>query len=189
MKKLHAVTRFVGTLFATLFFMAITADASAAEKPLRAYVIKAAFLYDMAKSTAWPRSAGQTLDFCIHGPDPFGAASALIDGLPVRDRVLDVRTVDQAGDLAGCDMVFFGVSDAAEVQGLLMMIDGRSILTISEMPSFVQNGGMVRLKAVNNRLRFDINPPAIRRAGLIVSTDALELADSMAVDAAQSVQR
>jgi hypothetical protein len=56
------------------------------------------------------------------------------------------------------------------------------------MPNFIQSGGMVQLKEVDNRLRFDLNGLAIRQTGLIVSIEALELADTVAVGAIDQVQ-
>ncbi|MGH6934199.1 MAG: YfiR family protein [Dongiaceae bacterium] len=188
MKNKRAMKTVLGSLLAAAVLVMAGDDAIAASRASRAYMIKAAFLYDMSKSTNWPRSAGRELDFCISGQDPFGDAAALIDGKPVNGRVLRVHTGVGANGVTGCDILFVGGSDPAEVNDLLATIGGTSVLTVSEMPDFLERGGMVRLKDVDNRLQFDVDLLAIRRAGLVLRTDALELADSVSAITAGTIQ-
>lgn len=152
-------------------------------------MIKAAFLYDMARSTQWPSSAGPAIEFCIYGSDPFGQSAGVIDGQPVHARVLEVRAGIEMDEAGSCDILFIGSSAADEVPELLAATQGRSILTVSELPDFTKQGGMVRLKEVDNRLRFDLNLTAVWRAGLEVRSDTLELADSVTTKAADAQVR
>ena len=54
---------------------------------------------------------------------------------------------------------------------------GRPMLTISDQPGFVDRGGMIEMKLVAGRTRFDINLAAARAAGLNLSSQLLQLAE------------
>jgi len=49
-------------------------------------------------------------------------------------------------------------------------------LTISAYPGFVRAGGMIEIAMLNDSIRFDINLPASRRAGIHFSPQMLRLA-------------
>ena len=53
------------------------------------------------------------------------------------------------------------------------------MLTISDVPDFAAQGGMIGLKLRADRVRFDINQGASRRAGLVLSSQLLKLADEV----------
>jgi hypothetical protein len=50
------------------------------------------------------------------------------------------------------------------------------VLTVSDDQKFLDQGGIVRLRQVDGRLRFDIDAGAARRAGLRISSQMLQLA-------------
>jgi hypothetical protein len=149
----------------------------------RQYLIKAAFVYDMLKATQWPKASGPVV-LCVLGRDPFGAAWQSIEGRPVGKGKLQIATVQAGSGFAGCDALFVGVSERARWPQIRAALDARPILTLSEMTGFAQDGGMVALMAVDNRLRFDVNLKAVRKAGLSIDTNALEQANEVHAQAA-----
>jgi hypothetical protein len=158
--------------------------AAAAETAVREYLIKAAFIYDMLKATQWPKAHAGRVVLCVLGRDPFGAAWRSIEGRPVGRGKLDVVQLQDANGLAGCDALFVGTSERAAWQQIRGALAARPILTMSEMTGFAQDGGMVALMNVDNRLRFDVNLKAVRKAGLAINTDALEQANMVHAQAA-----
>ncbi len=154
----------------------------------RQYLIKAAFIYDLAKYVQWPADAGDDLALCTLGNDPFGAAWKAIAGKRVGERELRIVKARSATNLVGCDILFIGESEQLELPRLLAHTRTLPILTVSEMANFPQHGGIVTLKAVDNRLRFEVNLAAARHAGLVLSPDVLELAEVVQVEAEQTGQ-
>ena len=150
----------------------------------REYLIKAAFIYDMIKATRWPNAKLGRVVLCVLGRDPFGAAWQSIEGMPVGERKLDVTPLPPQGDLAGCDALFVGTSERGRWPQIHAALAARPVLTISEMAGFSLDGGMVTLMNVDNRLRFDVNLKAVRKAGLSIRTDALEQANMVHAQAA-----
>jgi hypothetical protein len=150
----------------------------------REYLIKAAFVYDMLKATQWPKAGSGRVVLCILGRDPFGAAWRSIVGRPVGKGRLDVAPVQAGSDFAGCDALLLSTSERARWPQIRAALGTRPILTMSEMVGFAADGGMVELMAVDNRLRFDVNLKAVRKAGLSINTDALEQANMVHAQAA-----
>jgi hypothetical protein len=150
----------------------------------REYLIKAAFVYDMLKATQWPKARSGYVVLCVLGRDPFGAAWQTIEGRPLGKRKLDVAPIQAGNDFGACDALFVGTSERAQWPQIRTTLGARPILTMSEMVGFAQDGGMVALMAVDNRLRFDVNLKAVRNAGLSIDTDALEQANMVHAQAA-----
>jgi hypothetical protein len=161
-------------------------DAAAANTAAgqREYLIKAAFVFDMLKATQWPKGGSGRLVLCVLGRDPFGAAWRSIDGRPLGKGKLDVVPIHGGSDFAGCHALFVSTSERARWPQIRGAIGVRPILTLSEMTGFAQDGGMVALMTVENRLRFDVNLKAVRKAGLSIDTDALEQANMVHAQAA-----
>jgi len=157
---------------------------AAAATAQREYLNKAAFIYDMLKATQWPKVRGGRVVLCVLGRDPFGVAWHSVEGRPVGAGKLDVVAVQGAQDFAGCDALLVGTSERERWPQVRTALDARPILTLSEMSGFVQDGGMVALMNVENRLRFDVNLKAVRKAGLNINTDALEQANMVHAQAA-----
>jgi hypothetical protein len=150
----------------------------------REYLIKAAFVYDMLKATQWPKVRSGRVLLCVLGRDPFGAAWRSIAGRPIGKSKLEVAPVQAGGDLAACDALFLSTSERARWPDIRAALGTRPILTMSEMTGFAQDGGMVGLMAIDNRLRFDVNLKAVRKAGLSIDTNALEQANMVHAQAA-----
>jgi hypothetical protein len=150
----------------------------------REYLIKAAFVYDMLKATQWPKTRSGRVLLCVLGRDPFGAAWRSIAGRPIGKSKLEVAPVQAGGDLAACYALFLSTSERARWPDIRAALGTRPILTMSEMTGFAQDGGMVGLMAIDNRLRFDVNLKAVRKAGLSIDTNALEQANMVHAQAA-----
>ena len=154
---------------------------SAAAKASREYLLKAAFLYNFAKFTTWPEDAiagpKKAVHLCILGKDPFGAAMGSIEGRSIRRRRLVTVRIARVSDAGGCHIVFIGRSEEKRLRAILDDLRERPILTIAEMSNFAQIGGIIGLKTIEDRVRFDINLDAANAADLKISHKLLRLAN------------
>jgi len=150
----------------------------------REYLIKAAFLYNFAKFTAWPGRAftADERDFqlCIFGADPFGAALDSLAGKEVRGRKVVIRRVERPAEARDCHLLYVSESEKADLPKLIELLDRRPVLTIADMPEFASAGGMITLKIVDNKIRFEVNLEAARRANLTLSSKILRLSSPSA---------
>lgn len=152
----------------------------------REYLIKAAFVYELIKATRWPRQATGHILLCVHGIDPFGSAWESIRSRPVGAGRVQIRRLQPTSPIAACDVLFIGSSDRDWWEQSRTSLIGQPVLTLSEMTGFARAGGMVTMMNVDNRLRFDVNLPAVHRAGLTINTEALELANIIHAGSAQA---
>jgi len=143
--------------------------------------VKAAFLYNFGRFVEWPRTAsapaGDPFSICLLGEDPFGPVlEETLEGKEVHGKKLLLRRIGSAKDTLRCQILFISSSEDSHLTEILTLLAGRSILTVSEMPRFAYRGGMIGFTLEQNKVRFEINPPAAERGGLIISSQLLKLA-------------
>jgi hypothetical protein len=141
------------------------------------YELKAALTYKLAKFVTWPaeRELKPEFELCVLGTHPFGSALDGIEKLTIKDRPIVVRAIE-ALDPAACDLLFIAESESESLPELLAALADSPVLTVSDMERFAKRGGIVELQSRDNRVGFEINVAAYRRAGLVVSSQLLQLA-------------
>ena len=103
-------------------------------------------------------------------------ALAKVEGSKVRNHAMQIKHYPRVAVISGCHIVFISRSERWRLEKILQDLTGAPILTVSDIPEFSQQGGMITLLTVDRRLRFAINPVAVSRAGLKLSSKLLELA-------------
>jgi hypothetical protein len=144
------------------------------------YQVKAAFLFDFGKFIEWPESSfvGDRSPFsiCVVGKDPFGSALDALRGKLIGHRQVAVWRIKNAGAGWGCQVVFVSASEKSEFDAIFHTLRGSNALLVSDTSGFAAAGGAIELTVEHDHVRFIINPDAIQRAGLRVSSQLLALA-------------
>ncbi len=146
------------------------------------YDVEAAYLYNFGKFVRWPADTAATAPFsiCILGDDPFGTrlttliANETIQGRPVLAR--HIATVTAA---AACQILFLGSSEEPRLAKDLADLQKKPVLTVSNLPDFLERGGIIQFLQVNNKVRFAVNHTAAEPAGLSLSSELLKVAVSI----------
>ncbi len=153
----------------------------------REYLLKAAFLYNLANFTTWPTEAfsgpQKPLRLCILGEDPFGVALESIEGKSIKQRPLVVIRIAQVSDAEACQILFISTSEEERLRAILHYLHERPILTVADIPNFARVGGIIGLKTVEDRIRFNINVDAANAADLKLSSKLLRLGNIVSGDA------
>jgi hypothetical protein len=141
--------------------------------------LKAAIVSKLPQFVEWPEEvlAGRSsYDICVAPPDPFGPdLAALVTDEAVGQRRLVARVVGTPAEVASCHILF--LPSAGETpHPLLTATANHPILTVGDAPTFLDQGGMIALRVVDGRMRFDIDVATARRAGLRISSQLLKLA-------------
>ena len=155
-------------------------------QPSREYVVKAAFLYNFTKFVDWPLEAfpdPEQVELCVLGENPFDSALASMVGKSVRGRKVSVSQIGRVEDGLGCQLVFVSPSERERLAEILTFSSAQNWLTVSDIEGFAQRGGVIGLITVDNKVRFEINLTAARRAGLNISSSLLKLAKVIEDDA------
>ncbi len=145
------------------------------------YEVKAAYLYNFGRFIEWPQNsaASQESEFaiCVLGHDPFGPAlDATISGEKIGGKNVVARRISKAQEAAGCRVIFITPAKGGQMKGILAALGNSGVLTVSDMPMFVDDGGMVQFVMTDERVRFEINLTAARQAGLNLSSELLKVA-------------
>lgn len=143
--------------------------------------LKAAFVFRFPQFVTWPSAAisgRNSFDICV--AESQGTATALREitsgesqnGLPLRVRENPVEL-----NLAGCHVLV--LPGSRPDRDLLKRAAGMPILTVGDSANFLDEGGIIQLKVVDRRVRFEISMPAAVRAGVTLSSQLLRLASQV----------
>jgi hypothetical protein len=145
------------------------------------YEVKAAFLFNFGRFVEWPslNGAASSAPFriCVLGEDPFREhLDRSVKGRQIKGRDVAVERIARADGAGPCQVVFISVSERRALHAILDGMKGFSTLTVSDIESFAEAGGMIHLTLEHGQVRFEINTAAAERAGLKVSSRLLNLA-------------
>lgn len=147
---------------------------------LSEYAVKAAYLYNFGKFIQWPASVEAVkgpFTICVLGEDPFGQdLNAVIAGQTVDGRRVTILRNLTPQETGGCRILFINSSEGNALEDILTALDGKGVLTVSDMPGFLARGGIIHFVTENRRVHFEVNLAAAKRAGLRLSSQLLKLA-------------
>ncbi len=144
--------------------------------------MKAAFLLNFTKFVEFPPDAFESpaspLAICVLGDDPFGSAlDQVVEGNEVNGRKVVVERLQRVPRPKSCQVLFISrqEKDVSEILHAL----GPGVLTVSDRPGFLRQGGIIEFAIDGGRVRFDINRRAAADASLVLSARLLMVARSV----------
>jgi YfiR/HmsC-like len=148
------------------------------------YEVKGAFLLNLTRFIDWPESAFATraspLVIGIVGRDPFGKAlDESLRGQQVNGHPVVVERFADARSIKTCHLLFISASEKPHLTDILKKVEGRPVLTVSELPNFATTpGGMVRIYInPEHKVRLQVNLDAARAEGLKPSAKLLQVVE------------
>jgi hypothetical protein len=167
---------------------ALLLHASAQEQPAppanlpEEYTVKAVFLYSFGRFVQWPAKTfandSEPFVIAVAGEDPFGRAlDEIAAKKTIQDRRIVIRRFAAPDDYRGpCQILFVSRSLKAEAQAaILKKTAGRPVFVVGETPGFCQQGGIANFYVEGDRIRFEINAEAARKAQLRLDAKLLSL--------------
>jgi len=142
------------------------------------YDVEAVYLYNFAKFVRWPAgSPGPTVQICVAAQKVFvDALTKVVAGEHIETRPLTVRTIQRPEDEVACDILFIDASAKDRLAGLLSVASGKPTLTVSDVPGFLDHGGMIQLLLIDNRVRFSVDLRPVARSEMALSSELLKVA-------------
>ncbi len=168
--------------------LAVSTLAPAAEPEAGEYEIKAAFIYNFARYVEWPEGngpdSGEVFIIGVLGDDPFGE---LLDEIArtetIGDKPIVIRRFDTIDDYTPCHILFIAASEQDHLPTIVETLADSPVLLMGDTAGFAREGVAVNFVIERGKVRFEINPAAIARAGLKISSKLLRLATIVAEDA------
>ncbi len=147
--------------------------------------LKAAFVLNFLKFTEYPQTASAAtpppLVIAIIGNDPLAHSfKTILDGKTAQGRRVEVHLFQTGAAWLrfnqACDALYLCQSAQSAWPDIRAALTARPLLTISEIPEFCAQGGMLNLLEQANRIRFEANPAAATKYGLKLRAELLKLA-------------
>ncbi len=140
------------------------------------YQLKAAFLYNFALFTDWPKDGPKAITLCLFGEDPFGEALNQLGGKMIGQRMLAIQRKQGNDPLQACQIVFIAPAAIKRLPRVLETLRDAPVLTVADSPDAAQSGVMLNMAVVQGKIRFTANLRAAQAARLRINSQLLRLA-------------
>lgn len=143
------------------------------------YKLKAALIYKLTKFVEWPQSVQERRRFgiCILGQDDFGSALDTLEARQVGDLPIHIQRFAQSEAVnSSCQILFVSESKRPFLKTILHSLAHLPILTIGDVATFAEKGGMIEFTRGHKHIGFRINVQQADRAGLKIAAPLLDLA-------------
>jgi hypothetical protein len=166
-----------GLVCCALISMAILLGAQTKSSPSEA---KAAFLLNFGKFLQFmpgtePR--GTSFDICILGQDTIGSSiDKAAAGVSINNRPVHVLRIPDITKGRVCAVLFISSSERNDLREDFAILGAVDVLTVSDLPDFLERGGMIQFVNEGDHVRFAVNLDQVNRTHLILSSDLLRVA-------------
>jgi hypothetical protein len=190
--------RYIFAVLLVLLAGAIAPRSRAGSEPSQEYKVKAAFLYNFLKFVDWPKEttadANEPITIGIIGKDPYGNAFEPVKDKDVKGKKVvlkrfksfeelktssadDERQMEKHIEaLKKCHLLFVCSSESKSLKEILKHVKDQPVLTVGEMPGFLEAGGIMNFLMEDNKVRFEVNAAAAKHAKLKIRSQLLRLA-------------
>ncbi len=143
--------------------------------------VKAAYIFNFGRFIVWPeptrRGASSIFTIGVLGDDRLAEdLVALLHDRTIRDQPVDIRRVRAPEDLDDLRILVVGELDSLRWTPSLAALREKPVLIVGSTPEFARSIGHVGFYLDDQRVRFAINPSALRRSNLQASSRLLSLA-------------
>ena len=143
--------------------------------------IKVAFLYKFLSYVEWPpaalRGGASPIVLGVLGDDAIAAElRASVARKRIGQHPIEVRTVDESAALDGVHLLFVGSDESDALVRLAPEAHRRSVLLVTDFDHALEDGSVINLVIVDNRVRFEVSLEAAERSNLKISSRMLAVA-------------
>jgi len=183
-KSLHFLSPNIISSFISLLFLIIFLILShniKAQKLSTEDKIKASYIYNFIRFINWPMENNQKVSKVINvcsfsSSNHFFKAFGPVTGKQVRGRKIILHKITNPKQVAHCDLLYIDKGKKSNLGEILPLINKYSILSVSDINNFCNQGGMICLVKSKGRIGVQINLKVARTAGFNISSNLLEVA-------------
>jgi hypothetical protein len=184
--KTHILIVIVMILFAVPTAHQVRAETTST----REHQVKAAFLYSFINFVDWPEDKlakdNNKIIIGIIGDDPFGKAFEPIKDKQVKGKNVVIKRFKPFNELnkssketeavKKCCLLYICPSEKDDLHKIINLVMNHNILTVGDMKSFLEHGGIINFLMEDKKVRFEINNIAAEQAELKIRSKLLRLA-------------
>ncbi|MBN1361186.1 MAG: YfiR family protein [Sedimentisphaerales bacterium] len=183
---------------AWMVVLAATPPAWAQSRANAEYTVKMVFMYNFLKFMDWPKEkvadSNEPLIIGVIGENVFGDAFKAIEQKTVDNRKVIVKRfkgideLEKAGEkepsqphpqretIRASHLLFLCPSEKEHVKEILRYVEESHTLTVADTEGFLEQGGIINLLLEDDKVGFEINLTAAKRAGIQIRSKLLRLA-------------
>ncbi|SMY35127.1 YfiR family protein [Photobacterium andalusiense] len=132
------------------------------------YEISAVYIYRFSQFVTWPQQ-NKKLTFCTFGTDNIALTLSRL----LKAKNNKIVTLTNISQIAQCQIAY--ISRQKEV-GLTQIPIEKGVLTIGTDNAFLDKGGMIELRSINNKVRPVIALPSVKKSEITISSKLLKIA-------------
>jgi hypothetical protein len=138
------------------------------------YMLKAAYLYNFALLTDWPKGEeSEDINICFYR-EGLGNASVALENKMVGNRKIKVVDIVSTEEVRGCQMVFIPENEGQNSEKIIRQIAKTPVLIVSE--SKYINDAHITIIREGRKLAFDVSLKSLKNSNLSLSSRLLKLA-------------
>jgi hypothetical protein len=166
---------------AVMFMLCLPGERLAYGQTMSEDQIKAAYLYNFAKFVEWPAqdfaTPGAPIRLCVWGnPMIESELGQIVKGKSIAGRPVSIGPVQNGEQSRTCPILFIDSSEDKQTRRILDSLRDRSVLTVGETESFVQQGGIISFVMQEDHVQFEVNHKTANQSGLHISSRLLSVA-------------
>jgi hypothetical protein len=156
----------------------ISCNVSFADPTSEIQSLTIAFLYNFMKLSEWPQDVGSDgLTLCVTEGRDFVEELQSIQGKLIKNKILRFKNLVLGDNPGDCQLLFLPSEEKPiRLREWLKLIEYKPVLTVSDIPGFLDQGGMVNLVSEDNHLQFEVNLELAKKAGIEMSSQMLKIA-------------
>lgn len=140
------------------------------------YTFHTLYIYNFTRYIEWPDAPKEIVIGVSGGnPEVVEAFEKMAILKTTSDRKYTIKTVMGPGDADNCRLLFIPAGESSKVSTFA----GRNIancILVTEGDGLLKKGGMINFVLVDRKLRFELDQPALAKAGLKVSAQLVGMA-------------
>lgn len=150
-------------------------------QPQSEYKVKAGYVFNIPAFAEWPKNAGfcEAFTICVVGESPIFDILSSSQKKVVKNLPVVVERVEEVTEKTCCQVLFIAASERYRLQKLLPAAHEKGIMTVSDIEDFENLGGMVSLVTRGDRVIYNLNLTAARKADISFSSQLLKLANGV----------
>jgi hypothetical protein len=153
-------------------------DSYAANQSCRDCKIKAAYVFNFLKFIEWPEefSPENTINICNLDNELMLPYLRALSRKNIKNKKIIAYNIDSVNNAGACTVLLIGKQKKNELKDILMPINSKPILTISDIDGFASLGGIIGFVEKKGKIRFEINSMSTKKSHLKISSQLVELA-------------
>lgn len=94
----------------------------------------------------------------------------------IKNKNIQIKYISNIDELTDTNILYIPPSNAKNLSDILSQLDGKNILTVSDIRGFAEKNGMMQIYFVSQKVKLKVNLDVAKRENLKISSSLLRIA-------------